>query len=106
MTVQALTESVGASGFPVETWATLRTEWMGKQDVRGRERLVNGQNAAAFDCRWDVGYSPALDPETVDVTKTRRLVYQGRVYDIVAAVMLGRRDGIELMTLATGKVAE
>lgn len=105
VTVQQLTESVGSANFPVETWSTLRTEWAEKTDVRGRERLMNGQNAAAFDSRWCLGYSPEMDPELVDVPKKRRLVYQGRAYDIVAAVMVGRRDGIELMTIAAGKVA-
>ncbi len=105
VTIQTLTDGVGSSSFPTESWATLRTEWAEKVDVRGRERLMNGQNASSFDTRWTLGYSAEMDPELVDVTKARRLVWQGRAYDIVSAAMIGRREGIELMTLAAGKVA-
>lgn len=101
VTVQQLTESAGASGFPVETWSTLVSPyWVKKMDASGRERFGSGQLSAPFDTRWEGAYHPDLDPETVNVAKTRRLVYQGRPYDIVAASMIGMREGIEFLTLA------
>ncbi len=103
--VQQLTDSVGTSGFPVETWDTLDTVWMRKLDVSGRERFMAAQLSAPIDTQWEMGYRADMDPELEDVRKTRRLVYQGRVFDIVDASQIGRREGIELLTLAKGAVS-
>jgi hypothetical protein len=101
VTIQQLTESNGTSRFPVETWTTLiATYWCSKQDAGGRERFAMDQQSAAFDTRWEGAYVASLDPETVNVTKTRRILYQGRVYDIVAASQVGRRAAIEFLTLS------
>lgn len=109
VTIQQLTESVGSSGFPVETWSTLPGNWWAsKQDGVRRtssgEAFKNGQLSAATVTRWELGYSESMDPELVDVPKTRRLVYQGRTFDITAADHLGRRDGIALFTLSQSRV--
>lgn len=99
VTVQALTETTGASGFPVETWATLiESYWCSKMDIGGRERFAADQLSAPYTTRWEGPFEAALDPETVDVPKTRRLSYQGRFYDIVDAQMIGRREGVEFLT--------
>lgn len=100
VTIQQLTESAGSSGYPVETWTTLVNAWMSKRDVSGRERFAAGQISAPFDSRWEMNYRGDMDPELVNVAKLRRLNYQGRTYDIVAASQIGRRAGIELLTLA------
>lgn len=105
VTIQTLTASVGSSNFPVETWTDLRQEWASKNDVRARERFVNGQNAPSADTRFDLAWSAEMDPELVDVTTKRRIVYQGRAFDIVAAEHLGRRDGICLTTLSRGEAS-
>lgn len=100
VTIQQVTSSIGTSGFPVETWSTLvAAEWMQKMDVRGRERFAAGQHTAPYDTRWVLWYRDDMDPEVVDVAKTRRLSYQGRFYDIVSATLIGRYEGIELLTL-------
>lgn len=101
VTIQQQAESAGASGFPVDTWSTLATPyWCSKQDVSGKERFTADQLSAPYTTRWEGGYRADMDPELVDVPKTRRLVYQGRAHDIVAASMIGRKEGIELLTLA------
>src|SRR4051812_16186218 len=90
VTLQTLTESVGTTGFPVETWATLATPvWMRKLDASQRERFMAAQISAPIDTQWEMGYREDMDPELVDVTKSRRLLYQSRVYDIVSAQLLG-----------------
>ena len=102
--IQALTESVGTSGRPVEGWTRLCTAWAKREDLKGSERFAAAQVSAPFNVRWELPYAAAFDPELMDVTKSRRLVYQGRVHDIVAASVIGRREGIELLTLAAGRV--
>jgi SPP1 family predicted phage head-tail adaptor len=104
--IQQVTDSIGSAGSPVETWTTLDAQvWMRKLDASQAERFRAAQLSAPFDTQWEMGYRDDMDPELVDVTKVRRLVYQGRVYDIVSASQIGRREGIELLTLAKGKVA-
>ena len=102
--IEALTETVGTSGRPVEGWTSLCTTWAKRDDLKGSERFAAAQISAPFNVRWELPYASSYDPELMDVTKTRRLVYQGRVHDVVAASVIGRREGVELLTLAAGRV--
>lgn len=69
-------------GFPKETWTTLRTAYMERLDATGREAFKAGMISASVDSVWKTEYSGDMDPEAVNVPKMRRLVYQGRIYDI------------------------
>ena len=104
VTIQQRAQSTGSSGFPKETWSTLRTVWMRKLGLKTSERFAASQLSNPSDAQWEMGYSADMDPELVDVTADRRLVYRDRVYDITGADLIGRREGIELQTLinATG----
>lgn len=94
-------QSEAASGYPSETWTTLEAGvWMSKQDTRGGERFRAAQLSAPYDTVWQLHWRDDMDPDLLDVPKTRRLVYRGRVYDIVRATELGRREGIALETVA------
>jgi len=96
--IQTMTEA--APGFPVESWTCLFKTSAYREDMSGHERFVSDRLSAPYDTTWVLPYRPEMDPDTVDVRKTRRLVYQSRVYDIVSAHQIGRKDGIELKTLA------
>lgn len=104
--IEQLNEQTADSGFPVEPWSTLKSPvWMRKMDAapqgaRSRERVTADQIAAFYETQWEMGYMGEMDPELVDVPTKRRLVYQGRVHQIVAASLIGRREGIELLTVA------
>lgn len=99
--IEQLTESTAASGLPKETWTTLAAlVWMRILDVKGRERFTGQQLAPQLETQFEMGYRTDMDPETVNVPKRRRLVYQNRTFDITSASMIGRREGIELMTIA------
>lgn len=99
--IYALTQSTGTSGFPKEDPTPLATVWASREDVAGDERYANDQLSAPFTTKWEVPYSALWDPELVDVAKTRRLVYEGRRYDIVRGERTGlKRDDIALWTLA------
>jgi head-tail adaptor len=104
VTIQQLTESKGASNYPVETWSALTQVWAAKKDAKGVERFVHSvdQHSAPYDTTWELPYSVNWDPELVNVPKTRRLVVKGRVHDIVAANEVDRKRGVEIMTLAGG----
>lgn len=104
VTVQQLTESVGTSGFPVEAWTPLASVYLGKTPAGGRERYAASadQFSAPYDTRWEGPYRADMDPELIDVEKKRRLLYKGRIHNIVHAAMIGRYEGIELLTQAGG----
>ena len=102
VTIQYLVESTQASRFPAERWLTLTSPaWMRKMDAKASEKVKDDQIAAAFDTQWEMGYAANMDPDLVDVPKKRRLVYLGRVHEIVGASQIGRLEGIELLTIAS-----
>ena len=82
----------------------LATEWMAKLATTGGERFIAAQNVGQVQTRWQMRWRDDMDPDSVDVQKSRRLVYHGRTYDITAAIEIGRHDGIELLTRARGEV--
>jgi SPP1 family predicted phage head-tail adaptor len=98
----ASADAGGSASFPVEQWTTLETVPVAKADVGGRELFRANQLSTPFDTRWEIAYREDMDPERVDVTKRRRLVYLDRRYDIVYAAQIGLRDGVELLTLSQG----
>lgn len=98
-------EVVDDAGAPVETWTTLVAQMPATRvDLSGREAYRMNQLTGPMDTRWEINYRVDMDPELLDVPKLRRLLAGGRVHDIVAASVIGRRDGIELMTLASSAV--
>ena len=98
-------DAVETSGFPKDTWSDLATNiFMSKREANARERFTANQLSASFDAVFEMGYRDDMDPELVDVPKLRRLIYQGRVYDIVAANPINRREGVELFTLASTRI--
>lgn len=93
------------TGTPIDgPWDTyLDGVWAERQDLEGRERFQADQLATPYDTRWRIPYHASMDPEIVNVPKLRRIVFRGRVHDIVFAKQLGRAEGIEILTVATTK---
>lgn len=105
VTIQHLTEPTTGSGYPVETWVTHSPKvLMSRLDVRADEHFDASQNSAFVETIWQMPYLKTMDPDLVDVPKTRRLVVSGRVYDIRTATAIGRKRGIELLTLAGSRL--
>jgi SPP1 family predicted phage head-tail adaptor len=100
ITIEAMTEDTDSSHAPIEVWRELVQMPAAKYDVNGRERLQANQVTASFDVRWEINYREDMDPELLDLAKYRRVVHRGRTYDIVAATMIDRKEGVELLTLA------
>lgn len=103
---RSATDAVDAtSGEPVETWSTLVANMpAAKVDVSGWERFQGQQLSARFDQRWVINYRADMDQALVDVPKLRRIVVDGRTHEIVHSQEIGRREGIELLTLAASGI--
>lgn len=99
------TISKDRSGTPIDgPWTThLDHVAVERVDIEGRERFTAQQLTTPYDTRFRLPYVPSMDPETQNVPKLRRVLYRGRVHDIVFAKLLGRQEGIELLTIATAK---
>lgn len=102
--IEQKTATASDSGYPVETWTALGYVWMNRRDVNADERYAASQEGAYLVTDWQMPYQSDMDPELVDVPATRRLHFQGRLYNIRAAVLLDRFRGIELKTLAASGV--
>lgn len=98
--IKTIAQTTGASRFPVDDEQLLAGMWASKYDIQGAEKFAADQVSATVDTRWEISYRTDMDPELVDVPKTRVLYYKGRRYNIVVATMIGRREGVELLTLA------
>lgn len=104
--IEALSDTVATSGFPTQAPTTLADVWMAREDLEPPfepERFDASQLSARTVSRWWLAYRSDMDPELVDVPKRRRLLYRGRVYDIVWARVLGAKRDIQLQTLSGGQ---
>lgn len=99
-------DAVDSSGAPADEDSTAPWSLLAQRvpaarfDLRGQERLVASQLSSPYDTRWEIHYRDDMDPELLNVPKLRRLRWQNREYDIVAANQIGTRQGVELFTLA------
>lgn len=103
ITIQTCTDSEDGSGMPIETWTTLQgcaQIFASKNEPRGEEKYGPDQLSASSVTRWEMAYRADMDPDLVNVPKVRRVLYQGRVHDIIEASEIGRKEGVELITLA------
>lgn len=105
VTVQAGTPRAGASKLPIMDWTTAatRTFYMRRIDASGSEKLASAQFQASVESEWEMPYSAWMDPELVDVPKLRRLVFQGRTYDIHRAVVRDDPEGKQIRLFTLGR---
>lgn len=98
--VQYRSDGTSDSEFPVNDWDVTEEKqiFMNRQSARGSERLMAMQVQATYDATWNMAYRTDMDPDLVDVTAERRIVWQGRVHDIVSAAIHEDRMEIELQT--------
>lgn len=95
------TDTVDESFAPVDgPFTTLASVWAQKIELGGTERFAAMQLSTKYDTRWKIPYRADMDPELVDVTKLRQVVYGSRTHDIVSATMTERHREIELVTIA------
>jgi head-tail adaptor len=93
VTLEGMTSTTGESGFPVETFTALGDVWAYRAAGTATELLAAAQLAERIAYEWRIPFRADCDPDVVDVPRLRRLVWAGRVHDVVEA---GRIDGRKL----------
>jgi len=108
--IEGCVDDKGArSGYPTKRWTEMppmvymRKEAELRSD-RSAERYEGDQVTARLYTKWTMPYRADCDPDRVDVQKLRRLIYEGRQYDVINGVHTLRGREIELTTLASSKV--
>jgi SPP1 family predicted phage head-tail adaptor len=91
--LQAVTETRSASGAVTQAWATLATVWAQLVSSRGSERLEAAGEQARQTRIWRIRHR-------TDITNKHRLTYDGTVHEILSITEIGRREGLELQTVA------
>jgi SPP1 family predicted phage head-tail adaptor len=97
--IEQATKARTASGQVSRTWALQADFWAEVQQNRGQETFTSNAEAAKAELRFRIRY-----PQTFPMpspSEDCRIVYEGRVFDIVRVVEVGRREGLELF--ATGR---
>lgn len=93
LTIRTVTYANDAAGQPVETWADGDTVWAQRDDKDGREASGSGERAAEVDAVFIIRYRD-------DVTPVNRVSIDGREYDVVSVLEIGRREGLEISARA------
>lgn len=103
--IQSKTISQNDSGEEVEVWANMASTpdgmvWAELRYNAGRESFSADQRIgvtpATFRIRWS--------DELKGTTSEYRLIYDGRIYEIVDVREIGRREGIEIDALTRNEV--
>ena len=84
---------------PVPSWGVLCTVSAESMPVSDSERVRSSQVGAEITMRFGIRYSSVtatLDPRD-------RLIYGGKVFEIVGIKELGRREGFEISARAAGE---
>ncbi len=76
-----------ASGQVKGEWTAFGPDvWCSYQPRRGREQYTADQRYAEVECQFRIRFLEGLTPK-------HRAIFEGRTYDIIAVLELGRRDG-------------
>lgn len=87
--LQRYTVTQNTLGEEVQTWVDVATVWAGRRDLRGTERYAAQQMVAKTTVIYTIRYRAGLTP-------LNRLIDGSDVYDIQAALQVGRKEGLEL----------
>jgi SPP1 family predicted phage head-tail adaptor len=100
ITIQRSTVVKDGLGTDISTWTELATVWAQRVPQRAIETWKAGGTAATREIMWRIRWSTKV----ADVGATDRLVYKGSVLEISGTEEIGRREGIEIITVDSGEV--
>jgi SPP1 family predicted phage head-tail adaptor len=95
VTIQAETATADAGGGYAATWADVATVWARIEAMAGRELVLGGVIRGDASHRVTMRYRSGVSPDS-------RLVYDGRVFDVLSVANTEERD--EVLTLMCREV--
>lgn len=85
ITLQEYTSSRDSFGAEVETWSDTATVWASIEPLSGREYFAAQQVNAEISTKITLRYRSSVKP-------TMRVLYEGRVYEILSVINAGERN--------------
>ena len=96
ITIQRVSVTQDEYNNDVETWEDFCTVWASYEPLSDGERLRAGERAAEASARFQIRHSS----QVADVSAWDRLLFGCVVHNISHVKEIGRREGIELTTIA------
>lgn len=96
ITIQRVSVTQDDYNNDVEAWEDVCTVWASYEPLSDGERLRAGERAAEASARFQIRHSR----QVADVSARDRLLFRCTVYQITHTKEIGRREGIELTTIA------
>lgn len=100
ITIERASNATDALGTIIPTWEKLATVWAQRVPQRAIEAWKAGGTAATREVMWRIHWSKKV----ADIGATDRLVYKGAIMEISGTQEIGRREGIEIITVDSGEV--
>lgn len=100
--IQVRGESRAPSGEVIEGWTDFATVWARKFDKGAGERFAAAQKLAEVDTIFEIVHRAGL---TAIAPDTHRIVFAGRVYEILGRSEVARNQSIDIMTAARAEAA-
>jgi SPP1 family predicted phage head-tail adaptor len=96
ITIQRATPTRDQFNNEILTWFDLVTVWASARPASVRERLAHMEVGSEIDSVFEFRWSPL----TASVDSKDRIVFDGKIYDIVAPAEIDRRVGIRVKAVA------
>jgi SPP1 family predicted phage head-tail adaptor len=95
--IQKRAQVQAPAGEVIDSWDPVQRLWASKRDMRASERWAANQRVAELATVWFMRWFPGWEAIRAD---THRLVYRDQVFEIHGVREIGRREGIEIATVA------
>jgi SPP1 family predicted phage head-tail adaptor len=86
-----------STGEDLGAWSPFATVWAAVKPVTGRESWAAQQRFAEIDTVFTMRWRADVDVEV-------RVVYEGRAYDVTAALEVGNREALDVLATARAEV--
>ena len=79
ITIQSPSQTIDAYGGPVFSWSDVATVWAKVHPLRGRELIAAQAAQNETTVKFYIRYRPGI-------TSAKRVLYDGKIYDIIAVI--------------------
>lgn len=90
LTIQQKTVTADGQGAAVESWATLKSIWAERRELKLKERLQAEQVNLKITCSYFSQYNS-------DITEKMRAIEGSQTFEIIGVREIGRKQGTELI---------